>query len=336
MVSKIIIFKYNYMKKIIFFFTIFFLIIWLSSCSNSHEWITIQSNTWFINSWNTINSKTISWSLSESRIDKKWCEVIYENVSKVELKKRRFSFFIEWDCKDKIITWDSTQEWNLLETPNWVKFEIQDWFASYSIKKIYDFIKNKPDEKGVLINNFLTENINNNPKFEINISKYTIYDEKNKQVIDYKIVWNFWGFILSNYSESFQKNLNENNLDETYNELKTILSTVKELPSIDVSYDYETVDLNKIIVKWKTFILKDKNWFEKIVTVDPTRIYKDLTVEDFEYQCRKTCSFHSLKWNSIEWEIEIDWNYYSEFTDIATWTRISWWFENTWGFDNLN
>lgn len=324
------------MKKIIFSLTIFFIILWLSSCSNSEKWIIIQSNTWVINSWSTSNYKNTSWSIVETKVKKKWCEVIYENVSKSTLKKRRFSFFIEWDCKDKIINWDSTQEWNLLETPNWIKFEIQDWYVSYSFNRLVNFIKNPPEEKGISIKNFLTESININPNLEVNISKYTTFDENNKQVLDNKIIWNFWYFVISNYSESFQKNLTQNDLDETYNELKTILSTIKELPSIEVSYDYETVDLNKIIVQWDTFILRDKNWFEKIVKVDPTRIYKNFTIKEFEDQCRKTCSFHSVKWNSIGWEIEVDWNYYSEITDIITWSRISWWFESSWGFDNLD
>lgn len=200
MVSKIIIFKYNYMKKIIFSLTIFFIILWLSSCSNSEKWIIIQSNTWVINSWTTVDNKSIWWSIEETKIEKKWCEVIYESVSKSTLKKRRFSFFIEWDCKDKIINWDSTQEWNLLETSNWIRFEIQDWYVSYSFKRLINFVKNPPEEKGISIKNFFTESININPNLEINISKYTTFDENNKQVLDNKIVWNFWYFVISNQS----------------------------------------------------------------------------------------------------------------------------------------
>lgn len=329
------------MKKIILNLLVITSVLFLASCSHSEKWIVIQSSTGNINSWNIVYNKTLSWTAKENKEVKKWCEVIYESVSKIGLKKRRFSFHIEWDCKNNIINWSYEQEWNLLETSNWIKFEIQDDSWEYSIDKLIEKIKLLPFEimssdKTMMPLWFVTNTIENKNNIQIQAWKVTIKKENNSSYNENIIMANFDTFLIKNYSESFQKKLNENNLDETYNELKVILSTVKELPSIDVSYDYETVDLNKIIVKWKTFILKDKNWFEKIVTVDPTRIYKDLTVEEFEDQCRKTCSFHSLKWNSIEWEIEIDWNYYSEFTDIATWTRISWWFESTWGFDNLN
>jgi len=330
------------MKKTILNLVVIISVLFLASCSYSDKWIVVQSSTGNIASWNIEINKTIPWTSKDNKEIKKWCEVIYESLSKTELKKRRFSFHIEWDCKNKIINWSYEQEWNLLETPNWMKFEIQDASWEYSTDKLIEKIKLLPfdimrSDETLMQSWFATDTIKNKNNLQIQVWKIILKKENNINYPQGIIMANFDTFLIKNYSESFQKNLNENNIEETYNELKIILSTVKELPSQDVSFSLETVDVKNIKVKWNTFILKDKNWIEKIVKIDQTKIFKFYTIDEFEKDMNNERGSFLLKWNILTWSFyPFWWATYTAETNIETWEFISWWFENIWGFDNLN
>jgi hypothetical protein len=56
------------------------------------------------------------------------------------------------------------------------------------MSEISYMIQNPPEERSILIKNFITQRIENTMDIDINLSKYTVYDDHNKQVIENKIV----------------------------------------------------------------------------------------------------------------------------------------------------
>lgn len=277
-----------------------------------------------------IGSGVVSEKTSLLDFQKTGCEVVYKRkietdvgadktpkLMKYEGKIRKFSIFLDGNCKGKIIA----EVLGNFKLPSGISVSIMDYIDAPGMGWWAWSSKDIKSEK-IINTNWIQGNILAMKEWSSDLWDTQPSDSK---LIHYHIIWS-----VDTLRFDINTWLTKENVNKIFEELKQVLSTVEELTPETLIFDSKTVDLKNISVEWDTFVLLDKNWMKKWVKIDITRVYQGISPKEFEEECRRQCSFDSLKWNRLEWSM-YTWggSYYSAVTDITTGKIISGGFEST-------
>ncbi len=231
----------------------------------------LKQSFWNLEYWENIyNIKAYIWEKivdeKEYKInyEKKWCEITlksqyntlpeYEQYQdkfqKYAWKVRRFAFNILWNCEDKIITLA-----NSYVIDNRIEFSIQDIWTMYYWGR-HSWVK--PIKQ---------ENISK----DINIMMWPKCNLGGEWMDQEECEWNYVSWYFSSV-EFLNKSWTQDEMNDTYNKLKFILSNMRELPLEEIKLDEKRVDLNKIQISWDTISFSDKNG-----------LYKSFKILDYAY-----------------------------------------------------
>lgn len=224
-----------------------------------------------------------------------WDSNNYQNdFMKYHLKIRNFRFNILWNCEDKTITLPGSYTLD-----NGVKLSIEDLWTFYWGWR-YSWVNPKKSEK-----------ISNTSS--VMMWPYCTYHPIDGEECHWNHVSGYFSSI--EFSNPIDKSLTENDMNDTYNKVKFILSNMRELPLEDIKIDEKSVDLSKIQISGDTISFSDKNGIKKsFKIVDYAYFQWGWTFEDIRNNPGTDLTFTKLangklyaeiyQWDPMSWGLE--------------------------------